>query len=196
MDYYLRAFEGRFVVLGVVVALGLVAVAAFGVRDVRGGGTWASYLTRVGPRLAFALLAVAAGVATLTPLGTGQGRALDLVPLRAALAAGMTATTPTQIAGNLGLLLWMGLLLPLVSRRCRTVLRATVVVAATSVVIETSQYVLALGRFSTVDDVLLNTLGGALGAVVGVTWARRRSRARSATPAVDGPAPLVSRRRG
>lgn len=175
--HYLRAFEGRISVLAVIAVVCAAVVVAAGLHDVRRGGTWPGYLARVVPRVAFAVLALSTAFATLTPLGSGHGRAVDLVPLRAALAAGMTPTTPTQIAGNLALLLWLGLLLPVVSSRCATVGRTTLVVAATTVAIETGQYVLALGRYSTIDDVLLNTLGGAVGAVVGVhvlrPWVRR-----------------------
>ncbi|MBO0898560.1 VanZ family protein [Cellulomonas sp. zg-ZUI22] len=168
MRYYLEAFAGRFVVLAVLMAFAVLGVVVLGVRDVRSGGTWSSFLLRVAPRAVFVVLAVATGFATLTPLGTGEGRAVDLVPLRSALAAGVSSTTWAQVAGNLALLSWLGLLLPVVSCRLATVPRTTAVVAATSAAVEAAQYVLGLGRYSTVDDVLLNTLGGAVAAVVGV----------------------------
>lgn len=177
--HYLRAFEGRIAILGVIAVACALVIALAGARAVRRGGSWPSFLARVGPWVAFAVLGLATAFATLTPLGRGEGRALDLVPLRAALAAGMTATMPTQIAGNLALLFWLGLLLPVVVPRLGTVRRTTAVVAATTVMIETGQYVLGLGRYSTIDDVLLNTLGGAIAAVIGVRvlapWVRRHA---------------------
>ncbi|MBB2923743.1 VanZ family protein [Cellulomonas cellasea] len=177
MQQYLHAFGGLIALLGLVAAGCGVALALLGARAVRDGATWSSYLARVGPRVAFAVFCLGTAFATLTPAGARDGRAVDLVPLRTALAAGMTTTTPTQIAGNLALLFWLGLLLPVVSSRRWTVGRTTAVVAVTSAGIEAAQYVLGLGRFSTVDDVLLNTLGGAVAAVVGVhvlaPWVRR-----------------------
>jgi hypothetical protein len=175
--HYLRAFGGLITVLALVAVLCALAIALAGVRASRRGEPWRSFLTRVGPRTAFAVFCLGTAFATLTPAGARDGRSVDLVPLRAALAAGLTATTPAQVAGNLALLFWLGLLLPVVSSRACTVLRTTAVVAATSAMIEAAQYVLGSGRYSTIDDVLLNTAGGAVAALIGVhvlaPWVRR-----------------------
>lgn len=189
MLHYLREFGGLIAVLGVVAAGCVLAVALVGARAVRGGASGSSFLASVGPRTAFGVFSLGTAFATLTPAGAGVGRAVDLVPLRTALAAGLTSTTPAQVAGNLALLFWLGLLLPTVVPRAGTVRRATAVVAATSAVIEAAQYVLGLGRFSTVDDVLLNTLGGAAAAVIGVhvlgPWVRRHDRERGGARASE-----------
>ncbi|WP_258725147.1 VanZ family protein [Cellulomonas sp. NS3] len=196
MQQYLHVFGGLIAVLALVAGACGVALALLGARAVRAGGTWSSYLARVGPRVAFAVLCLGTAFATLTPAGTRDGRAIDLVPLRTALAAGMTTTTPTQIAGNLALLFWLGLLLPAVSSRRWSVLRITAVVAATSAVIEAAQYVLGLGRVSAVDDVLLNTLGGGVAAVLGVhLLAPRVRRHRTAASASEMPSLAPSDRR-
>lgn len=168
MQHYLRAFEDRIALLAAVAAVAVLVLTLVGARSVRRGGTWRAFLAHVGPGVAFAVLALGTGLATLTPLGRGEGSTVDLTPLRAALAAGVTATAPTQVIANVALLSWLGLLLPVLAPRLRTVGRTTLVVAATSAGIETTQYALHLGRYSTVDDVLLNTLGGALGALIGV----------------------------
>ncbi|WP_317452075.1 MULTISPECIES: VanZ family protein [unclassified Streptomyces] len=42
-----------------------------------------------------------------------------------------------------------------------------------SLAVEASQYALRLGRVSSVDDVLLNTAGAALGALLVRRWSRR-----------------------
>ncbi len=57
----------------------------------------------------------------------------------------------------------------------------TAVGAAGSVVIESLQWMLDLGRFSSVDDVLVNAVGSYLAAWVAYPWWRRRAR-----PQVDG----------
>lgn len=179
MTHYLRVFEGRITALVVVAVAGAVVLGVAGARAARRGTPPRVFLARIGPLGALVVLALGTALATLTPLGSRTGRAVDLVPLRAALASGMTPTTPTQVVMNLALLAWLGLLLPVVAPHLATVARTTLVVAATTVAIETLQYVLAVGRYSTVDDVLLNTLGGALGAVVGVRvlapWVRRHA---------------------
>lgn len=194
MQQYLHSFGGLIALLALVAGASGVALALLGVRAVRGdGASWSWYLARVGPRVAFAVLSLGTAFATLTPAGTRHGRAIDLVPLRTALAAGMTTTTPTQVAGNLALLFWLGLLLPVVSSRRWTVLRTTAVVAATSAAIEAAQYVLGVGRFSTVDDVLLNALGGAVAALIGVRVlapcvGRHRNASTSSGPGAPVPA--------
>ncbi|RAV33630.1 VanZ family protein [Corynebacterium heidelbergense] len=57
-------------------------------------------------------------------------------------------------------------------RPWRWVLAVTLLSAAASVAMETAQYVFSLG-FSDIDDVLMNTLGGLLGAVIAKTFGPR-----------------------
>jgi glycopeptide antibiotics resistance protein len=79
-----------------------------------------------------------------------------------------------NLVGNVVMFAPVGFLLPLATRMS---LRGAVAVCASlSVSVELLQ--LMLGRSLDVDDVLLNTLGGALGAAAGVAvaaWLRRRS---------------------
>jgi glycopeptide antibiotics resistance protein len=48
------------------------------------------------------------------------------------------------------------------------------VAAGLSVVVEVLQFVLQLGRVSSVDDVLINALGAALASLLSVRWWRAR----------------------
>jgi VanZ like protein len=100
----------------------------------------------------------------LTP--TGSGRALEAVPLAglAAQLSGDPAVAVEQIGGNLLVFAAFGLCAPL-----RWELRVATVAAlacAGSVTVEALQYALAIGRVSSVDDVLLNTLGAAAAALI------------------------------
>ena len=68
--------------------------------------------------------------------------------------------------GNLALLLPLGILLPLISHRFRTLKRVLLLALCLSVGIEASQFVLRFFgnlRAVDIDDVILNTLGACLG---------------------------------
>lgn len=69
-----------------------------------------------------------------------------------------------QVGANLIVFLPLGFLLPLRLPRFHGVLRMFLVGATLSALLETAQYVLDLGRVSSVDDVLMNAAGAALGA--------------------------------
>jgi len=104
----------------------------------------------------------------LTP-GTAA-RSVNLVPLRdlAVQVAGDPTELVIQIVGNLLVFAALGTCLPL---RYRVGLPAVAAVAAAgSVLVETLQYVLDLGRVSSVDDVLVNTLGAVLAALCSRPW--------------------------
>jgi glycopeptide antibiotics resistance protein len=108
----------------------------------------------------------------LTP--AGSGRSIELVPLVGLATQVSHGTAVEQIGGNLlvfaafgfcGRLRWG---LPI-----RTVLGYA---AAASLSVEILQYVLDIGRVSSVDDILLNTIGAgaaALAARVGAALAAR-----------------------
>ena len=109
-------------------------------------------------------------------------RALSLVPFRdlAAQLDGPVAGAVVQVGGNLLVLAALGFFLPLrirlapdAGRRTVAVLvRVAVVAAGISTTVEVLQYVLDLGRVSSVDDVLVNTLGAVLAALCSRTWWR------------------------
>ncbi len=87
-----------------------------------------------------------------------------------------------QAVGNLLLLAVPGLLAPLRFAAVASLPRILVAAAVVSASIETAQYVLMLDRVSSIDDVLLNTIGAGLAALASRRWwrdARVRGVARS-----------------
>src|SRR5262245_11842558 len=113
-------------------------------------------------------------------------RRVALVPLRdlAQLAA---ADAVVQIGGNLLVFAALGFLLPV--RFAVRVPDVLLVAATASASVEALQYVLALGRVSSVDDVLVNTAGAGLAALCSMKWWRTRdpsAAARTARRATSG----------
>lgn len=95
----------------------------------------------------------------------GGNREISLVPFR-----DMATMPPYEIVGNLLLLSAVGFLVPLRFRRLASVPRTALVAMAVSGAIETCQYLLPVGRVASVDDVILNTVGAAVAAVVSRPW--------------------------
>jgi hypothetical protein len=98
--------------------------------------------------------------------GVVPGR-VSLVPLRDLATMGTF-----QIVGNLLIFAALGLLAPVRFAALATLGRTVVVAAIGSVLVETAQYVQRLDRVSSVDDVLLNTAGAGLAALVSRPWWR------------------------
>ncbi|MFD7154969.1 VanZ family protein [Kribbella sp. NPDC059898] len=88
---------------------------------------------------------------------------VSLVPFRDLLS-----DSPPQIVGNLLLFAVLGFFLPI--RYDVRLPRALAIAAGCSVAIEVSQYVFRLDRVSSVDDVLLNTVGAGLAALASYRW--------------------------
>ncbi|MBW0274037.1 hypothetical protein ATM97_32490 [Nocardia sp. MH4] len=112
----------------------------------------------------------------LTP-ATGT-RAVSLMPLRDLLdtLGAAPGTAFVQVGANLMVFLPLGFLLPLRFPRMSGVARMTAVGAVVSTALEILQYILDLGRVTSVDDVLLNAVGAGLGAwSAAVHVARRES---------------------
>lgn len=84
------------------------------------------------------------------------------------------ATAAAQIVGNLLLFAALGFFAPVRFAALASVPRILALAASCSILIETAQYVLALGRVSSVDDVLLNTVGAGLAALASRRWWRAR----------------------
>jgi hypothetical protein len=105
---------------------------------------------------------------------------LSLVPFRdlADQFGGPAAELVVQVGGNLLALAALGFFLPIrfrlapdARRRTAAVLaRVAVVAAAVSATVEVLQYVLDLGRVSSVDDVLVNAVGAVLAALCSRRW--------------------------
>lgn len=77
-----------------------------------------------------------------------------------------------QISSNLVFMLPFGALAPLRWPSLASLPRVTLVAAAYSGSIEFLQYALSLGRVSSLDDVLVNTVGALLGACLTMRWWR------------------------
>ncbi|MBN6050891.1 VanZ family protein, partial [Nonomuraea sp. RK-328] len=117
----------------------------------------------------------------LTP-ATGQ-EGVSLVPFTdlVTLVGASPGEVLTQVGGNLLVFAALGALLPVRGPRFASPARVAAVAAAASVTVEVLQYVLRLGRYSSVDDVLLNTAGAVLAALVTRRWWAPRIKARLVT---------------
>ncbi|UQU64948.1 VanZ family protein [Couchioplanes caeruleus] len=104
-------------------------------------------------------------------------RSVDLVPLHdlPSWVAGDPGTAAAQIVGNLLVLAALGFFLPLRFVSFASLWRVAAVAVVASGVVETLQWVLAIGRVSSADDVLVNTLGAVLAAAASRPWWARSS---------------------
>jgi glycopeptide antibiotics resistance protein len=99
-------------------------------------------------------------------------RSIDLVPLHdlPSWFSGAPGTALAQLVGNLSVLAAVGFFLPIRFGWARSLPRMLVLAAAAAVAIEVLQWVLAIGRVSSVDDVLVNTVGAVLAAACSRPW--------------------------
>ncbi|GAA3442934.1 VanZ family protein [Planomonospora venezuelensis] len=126
-------------------------------------------------RTAAADVAVAAGTAPwiwmiLTPGTAGGVNLVPLVDLSDQLSLMSPGGAFVQVGGNLLVFAALGAMLPVRSPRLASPGRVAAVAAAASLTVETLQYLLDLGRVSSVDDVILNTAGAVLAAFVTRRW--------------------------
>ncbi|MCK2213916.1 VanZ family protein [Actinomadura sp. ATCC 31491] len=107
---------------------------------------------------------------TLTPVGGPGG--VRLVPFTdlADLASAPWQAVFVQVGGNLLVFAALGALLPVRAAAMASTARVAAVAAAFSVLVEVLQLMLKSGRFSSVDDVLLNTAGAVISAAVTRRW--------------------------
>ncbi|RSM79168.1 VanZ family protein [Amycolatopsis sp. WAC 01375] len=100
------------------------------------------------------------------PVTGAQGSRLSLEPgtdLRLVLS---DSANLWQALGNVLMLSPLGALLPVRSRRLRSLFRIALGALAVSVLVEGTQYLIQAGRVTSIDDILLNTLGAVAGAAV------------------------------
>jgi glycopeptide antibiotics resistance protein len=71
-----------------------------------------------------------------------------------------------QLLGNIALFVPFGWLVPMLWPRLRSFWMIVILAAATSLAIEVAQWLFLFGRQSSVDDVILNTVGALVGAVM------------------------------
>ena len=151
----------------------LLAAVGAAVPGVRRGDRAAAALAVVRVLLAGAVLA-ALSVTLVTGYG---GSGVNLVPgagIRSAWLNVSPGVGALNLLGNVLMFVPIGLLLPPATGW--RLAASTAACAGLSLAVEVVQSV--LGRAADVDDVLLNTLGGALGAAVGVWLLRRWERGR------------------
>jgi hypothetical protein len=99
-------------------------------------------------------------------------RSVDLVPLHdlPSWVSGGPGTAIAQVGGNLAVLAGVGFFLPIRFRWARSLPRILLIAAAGAAVIEALQWVLAIGRVSSLDDVLVNSAGAVLAAACSRPW--------------------------
>ncbi|WP_104479247.1 VanZ family protein [Actinokineospora auranticolor] len=83
-------------------------------------------------------------------------------------------TARVQALGNLVLIFPITALLPLRVPRMRSWRALIMAIVSVSVLIEAAQWLLAVGRATTADDAILNSVGGLLGAAATWYWWRSR----------------------
>jgi glycopeptide antibiotics resistance protein len=107
----------------------------------------------------------------------GNPGSLSLVPLRDlfAIIADERGMATGQIVGNLLVFAALGFFGPIRFAGLASLPRVLALAAGSSITIEVAQYVLRLDRVSSVDDVLLNTAGAVLAAVLSYYWWRART---------------------
>ncbi|GAA4568333.1 hypothetical protein GCM10023176_22490 [Micromonospora coerulea] len=113
-------------------------------------------------------------------------RELKPVPLRDLadlVQVGPPSTVVVQVVGNLLVFAALGFLAPVRAAALAGVGRLFLLGAAASVLVESLQYALDLGRVSSVDDVLLNATGAALAGLLSRPWWARPRPAPAAVPA-------------
>jgi hypothetical protein len=157
------------VVVVTVAALPLAVLGTWALARRRGGSgpAWRKSLAEVG---------VVYGTAPwiwmiLTP-GHGDGVRVNVVPLRdlADVLSGGVWTATVQIVGNLLVFAALGFFGPIRFAALASVPRMLALAAGLSVLVEAAQYVLRLGRVSSVDDVLLNAAGAGLAVLLSRRW--------------------------
>ncbi|MFC4019568.1 VanZ family protein [Micromonospora sp. GCM10011542] len=172
------------VLAGLPLSVLVTAVLARLRRDVPPGRAWRRSVAEVG--------AVAGTLPWVWMILTPRDvpRQVDPVPLRdlADLLTGSPTTAVVQVVGNLLVFAALGFFAPVRLAALAGVGRLFLLGAVGSILVESLQYALDLGRVSSVDDVLLNATGAALAGLLSRRWWARppvapaRPAAASATP--------------
>ena len=139
---------------------------------------------RVTARVLIVVIALGAGAMLFSPVArTTHARFLDLHLLSTLRHSFTSQIMFSQMVGNLLLLSWLGFLLPIAFARVRPWMAAVVCVFV-SAGIETVQYLIAVGRVSSVSDLFFNSIGGAAGAILAKLVGRRLLTPPAAAPSV------------
>ncbi|MEV6333554.1 VanZ family protein [Nocardia vinacea] len=150
------------VITATIAALPLAVALAWWLARRR--GSWRNALCEVG---------IVVGTApwlwmVLTPAGTG--RSVNAVPLRDLIDQLRDDRVVEQLGGNLLVFAALGFLLPMRWAWFANPWRLLLVGAVLSSVVEVSQFVLGIGRHSSVDDVLVNATGALLAGLASNRW--------------------------
>lgn len=168
---------GAVIVVTVLVGVPLGAMIASRLARHRVRRGWPTSWAR---RSAWAEVGMVVGTAPwvwmiMTPGGGAGG--VQLVPFRDLGRVLVGGDVVVQMAGNLLVFAALGFLLPVRFRLGRPAAVApivTLIAAALSALLETLQLMLALGRVSSVDDVLVNAAGAGLASLLSLRWWRSR----------------------
>lgn len=175
MTQYIRVYGGYAAIISSIALLGVIAVPFVSWFARRHRRPLATVVTGLMWLLCL-ICTLTVIVITLAPTAA-TGRTMDLVPFSTIvqMVTQPTCTTWLQLLGNVLLLSWIGLIVPVLSGRA-DVKALTIAGAAVSIAIELLQWFVADGRATTFDDVMLNTIGVWIGAWVGVRKAAPRLR--------------------
>jgi glycopeptide antibiotics resistance protein len=115
------------------------------------------------------MTATVVGMVLVTLMPTGYNNDMvQLVPFQSIIETWELATTRAIINSlllNVLLFVPFGFFLYLLTRK---EFFTTIMACITSILIEVMQYVLPIGRVTNIDDVILNTIGGIIGMLIGV----------------------------
>lgn len=171
--------------LGIAVTVAIAAVPARRRRaaGVPSGWAWRSAIAEVG------LVAGTLPSLLLILFPVGEGRSLRLMPMQDMLRLlnADVAHAVLQIGGNLLVFAAFGALAPVRWRIGLPAMLGLSCLSSTS--LEIVQYALGTGQVTTVDDVLLNTAGAGIAALVTRRWWRTRLSAAAGPPGDRDPMP-------
>jgi glycopeptide antibiotics resistance protein len=91
---------------------------------------------------------------------------VPLLDITRTLRRSIAARSLSELLGNVVLFVPLGWFLPMLWGRLRSYARVFAVTAACSIAIELMQLVFVPGRSTSVDDVILNSIGGLIGAAM------------------------------
>ncbi|MEV4314805.1 VanZ family protein [Actinocrispum sp. NPDC049592] len=163
-----------------VVALPLAFLVVWVLARVRGG--------RFAWRMSLAEVGMVYGTVPGVWIAMMPGSRAGLVPGRVSLIplADLVTMSVPGVVGNLLMFAALGFFAPIRFAALASLPRVLALVAACSTLIETAQYVLQLDRVSSVDDVLVNTVGAGLAALASRHWWRAPRPARVQESALNG----------
>jgi glycopeptide antibiotics resistance protein len=160
-DWLFTLTGAALILMALLVALPVVAAIVATIRTRRGRKRRDAWRTST--------LDVAIGYGVIAPLWLtmlpGGEHGVSLTPFH-----DMATTPPSEIVGNLLLLSVPAFCLPLRFGWLASVRRIGMLTATWSGLIEVAQYLLPGGRVASVDDVILNTTGGVIAALLSSPW--------------------------